>query len=219
MDVTTSRKSLLYLWIPLALVLGGSLGYLFNARFCHVTIGKRVGGELEIYLSLRKLFAEHVIWTDRYIASSLSDVAESQAVAKHLFENQDALGALFGSIYGHAAGKTIADIFKEHSLIIVDLLAALRLSNQDQIKQQQEKWDTNTEMLARTLSDLTPSLAYETLKNQLAELAILMLQIMQSRIAKSWDTETQSFDQAFSLTLNVATEVARAIIDQYPGKF
>lgn len=215
----SSRRTLLYFWLPIALLLGLAGGYLYNTRFCSASISKRVGDELGLYFTMRKLWADHVFWMRNYLMSAISDKSNTQLVAKRLLKNQDDIGSAFGQFYGSAVGKALADLLKEHILIMVDLVSSVRLNNSSELKELDDKWHKNADDIAKALSDLNPSWPYKTIQKMLYEHLDLTHQEISAMLKKDWSADIAAFDKAFEQILEMAVDFAQGIISQFPARF
>ena len=83
---------------------------------------------------MRKLWADHVVWTRQYIIAATNDTADVQPTTDRLLKNQDEIGAAIAPYYGADAGRKLTDLLKQHILIAVDLVSAAKAN--DQVKRQ-----------------------------------------------------------------------------------
>ena len=76
---------------------------IFRLKFCAGQYGddvKQVGlfkspltrSAVELRMSMRKLWEDHITWTRNYIISSLADLEDTGKVAERLLKNQDDIG-------------------------------------------------------------------------------------------------------------------------------
>src|SRR5438270_10880721 len=70
--------------------------------------------------ALRRLWADHVIWTRQYIVGALSGAPDAGAAAGRLLRNQEDIGNAIVPLYGAEAGQELTRLLKEHILIAVD---------------------------------------------------------------------------------------------------
>ena len=80
--------------------------------------------------NLRKLWADHVIWTREYLVAAIAATQDAQAAGR-LLKNQEHLGNAIVPYYGQAAGNGLTDLLKQHIMIAVDLIAAAKAGQQE----------------------------------------------------------------------------------------
>src|SRR6476660_5521728 len=83
-----------------------------------------------VRVALRKLWADHVIWTRQYIVAAVAGTPDADAAAGRLLKNQADIGASIVPYYGQAGGDRLAELLKQHILIAVDLVAAAKAGDQ-----------------------------------------------------------------------------------------
>src|SRR6266404_2609972 len=102
--------------ILLALLFGGFIGYLigFSAgnTTSSVTPEANLNKGVELKFAMRKLWADHVIWTRQYIVNTYSENSESGEAAAKLFKNQEEIGAAIVPYYGKGAGDKLTSLLK-----------------------------------------------------------------------------------------------------------
>src|SRR5437588_11748867 len=67
--------------------------------------------------ALRRLWADHVIWTRQYIVAALAGSPDAEAAAGRLLRNQEDIGNAVVPFYGEAAGARLTGLLKDHILI------------------------------------------------------------------------------------------------------
>jgi hypothetical protein len=106
--------------------------------------------------AMRRLWADHVIWTREYIVAAVGDRPEADSAAARLLKNQEDIGNAVVPFYGEEAGSALTDILKQHIMIAVDLVAAARSGDQDAFQQHDAAWDANGREIAAFLSGANP---------------------------------------------------------------
>jgi len=218
-ETLTSRRNLLYFWLPILVMLGAAGGYLFNSRFCSSTINKRVGSELGLYLTMRELWTDHVVWTRNYIIDAIGESPSTQKVAARLLKNQEDIGHALAQFYGNATGQAVTDLLKEHILIAVDLITAAKLDNTDEYKQLDKKWHDNADQIAKALSDLNPNWPYDVVQKMLYEHLALTTDEVVAQLKKDDAKDIAAFDKVIKEIWNMADVLTKGILQQFPAKF
>jgi CTP:molybdopterin cytidylyltransferase MocA len=60
--------------------------------------------------AMRRLWADHVIWTRQYVVAAVGDTPDAQAAAGRLLKNQEDIGNAVVPFYGEAAGAGLTDL-------------------------------------------------------------------------------------------------------------
>ena len=76
--------------------------------------------------AMRRLWADHAIWTRQYIIAAVAGTPDAEAAAARLLRNQEDIGNAIVPYYGEEAGAALTKYLKEHILIAVDLVAAAK---------------------------------------------------------------------------------------------
>src|SRR5256885_12704486 len=74
--------------------------------------------------ALRRLWADHVIWTRQYIVAALAGSPDAETAAGRLLRNQEDIGNAIVPFYGEAAGAKLTQFLKDHILNALDAIAA-----------------------------------------------------------------------------------------------
>jgi hypothetical protein len=69
--------------------------------------------------ALRRLWADHVVWTRQYVIAAVAETPDAQAAAARLLKNQEDIGNAVVPFYGEEAGAGLTQLLKEHIQIAV----------------------------------------------------------------------------------------------------
>lgn len=104
---------------------------------------------------LRKLFTDHVIYTNWLIVVSLPKLQDSaDAVTDRLLENPKDIARLLDPLIGHSASYKLERLITDHLVIAKNLLTLLR--EKKDTKQEYQCFSDNAEELGKTVSTLNP---------------------------------------------------------------
>lgn len=170
-------------------------------------------------LAVRKLWADHVIWTREYIVAAIAGTPDADAAAARLLRNQDEIGDAIKPIYGGAAGNQLTKLLKEHVVIAVDLVAAAKAGDNAAFKRQDARWSANGEEIAAFLAGANPHWAKKDLVNLLSLHLSLTKNEAVARLQKRWADDVKAFDDIFVEIMTVADALADGIVRQFPQKF
>lgn len=169
--------------------------------------------------AMRRLWADHVIWTREYIVAAIGDAPDAQAAAGRLLKNQEDIGNAVVPFYGEAAGSGLTDLLKQHILIAVELVEAAKSGDQAKFQEQDAAWDKNARDIAAFLSGANPhwpeSDVYDLLNLHLS----LTKREAVARLEKNWDNDVAAFDEIFTEILTVADTLSDGLVKQFPEKF
>jgi hypothetical protein len=169
--------------------------------------------------SLRRLWADHVIWTRQYIVAFAADAADAGAAATRLLKNQEHIGNAIVPFYGQAAATQLTDLLRQHILIAVDLLKAAKAGDDVEFQRQDQKWSHNVEEIAGLLSGANPYWP----KADVLDLLNVHLKLTKdeavARLTGNWDADVAAFDDIFTEILTVSDTLAEGLISQFPDRF
>ncbi|MCR4294309.1 MAG: glycosyltransferase [Elusimicrobia bacterium] len=168
--------------------------------------------------SMRKLWAEHAIWTRAYIVAASAGAPDTAAAASRLLRNQSEIGAAFVPYYGDETGAKLGQLVKEHVLIAADLMAALKKGNEEKRRAADALWRDNAVELAALLNAANPHWSKEAYGDMLRRHLALTARQMTARLGKKWDEDIAAFDQAYAEILMMADDLADGVIKQFPEK-
>lgn len=168
---------------------------------------------------LRKLWADHAIWTRQYIVAFATDGADASAAAGRLLKNQEHIGNAIVPFYGEAAGTQLTTFLKQHILIAVDLLTAAKSGDDTEFQRQDQRWTQNAEEIASFLSGANPNWP----KGDVVDLLNVHLTLTKNeavaRLTGKWDDDVVAFDDIFTEIMTVSDTLTDGIIKQFPERF
>ena len=174
---------------------------------------------LSLRTNLRKLWADHVIWTRQYIVAVAGSAPDTQAAAERLLKNQDHIGNAIVPFYGQAAGEKLTQLLKEHISIAVALLAAAKASDDAGFKVADQQWTANAEAIAGFLSGANPNWPRKDVTDLLNLHLTLTKGEAVARLTGKWDDDIAAFDDIFTEIMTVSDALADGIVKQFPARF
>ena len=169
--------------------------------------------------AMRKLWADHVLWTRQYIVSTVLNDPSAQAASVRLLKNQADIGNAVVPYYGAAAGAKLTDLLKQHILIAVDLVSAAKAGNAVKQADADKRWHQNAADIATFLSGANPNWRRQTLLDMLNRHLALTTQEAVNRLQQKWNDDVSNFDAIFSQSMMMADALSAGIIKQFPAKF
>ena len=108
--------------------------------------------QLALHDGMRSLWEQHVAWTRFAIVSFAADLPDLPSTTAWLLRNQTHIGNAIKPYYGRAAGNTLTRLLKEHISGAVDLLAAAKAGDKDELAAAKAAWYANGREVADFLS-------------------------------------------------------------------
>lgn len=168
---------------------------------------------------MRRLWADHVIWTRMYIVSAVAGTPDADAAAGRLLRNQEDIGNAIVPVYGAAAGKKLTELLKQHIMIAVDLVSAAKAGDNAKFADADKRWTANADDIAGFLSGANPAWP----RKDVADLLYLHLKLTKdeavARMKKDWAADVKTFDEIFTESTLIADTLAEGILKQFPAKF
>jgi hypothetical protein len=168
---------------------------------------------------MRKLWADHVVWTRDYIIAAVSDQPDAKAAANRLMKNQEDIGNAVAKFYGAPAGQQLTTLLKEHITIAVDLIKAAKAGDKAGQQQADSRWQQNAMQIADFLSKANPNWPKDTLADLMKKHLSTTTNEVVARLNKDWEADVRAFDEVYEHILHMADALSDGIIKQFPGKF
>ena len=169
--------------------------------------------------AIRRLWADHVVWTRQYVVAAVGDAPDTEAAAGRLLKNQEDIGGAVVPYYGEAAGTALTDLLKQHILIAVDLIEAAKAGDDEKFQAEDAKWTKNAEQIADLLSGANPNWPKKDVVDLLGLHLSLTKQEVVARLQKDWAADVEAFDQIFNEIMTVADVLSDGIVKQFPDRF
>ena len=168
---------------------------------------------------MRKLWEDHVTWTRLYIVSAIAELADLEATAGRLLQNQADIGAASATLYGDDAGTALTDLLRQHILIAADLVEAAKSGDDAAVTTQSDLWYANADEIAQFLADANPAWPFETLSEMMRTHLDQTLAEATARLTADWDADIAAYDDIHLHILAMADALADGIVTQFPDRF
>lgn len=174
---------------------------------------------VELQLSMRKLWEDHITYTRNYIISSLADLGDTGDVAGRLLKNQDDIGDAIKPVYGDDAGNKLAALLRDHILIATEVVKAAKMGTKAELSNASKKWTANADDIAAFLSSANPNWSKSGLEDMLHKHLEFTTQEVVSRLNKDWAADIRAYDNGHVHMLMFADVLSKGIVKQFPDKF
>jgi hypothetical protein len=208
------------LLLPTGLVLLIAAGAITIDRVFLRSGGNQAGSKTcELKTTMRKLWADHVIWTREYIVSAVSDAQDHKDVTERLMKNQADIGDAVGQFYGADAGNAFTVLLKDHITLAAEVVAAAKAGNQEKLREADARWHKNAEDMSHFLNKANNNWTVNDLMAMFNDHLRLTTDEATARIKKEWKKDIRAFDDIFDQIMKMADMITFGIIKQFPGKF
>ncbi|MDN5339770.1 MAG: hypothetical protein PWQ30_879 [Euryarchaeota archaeon] len=175
--------------------------------------------EFELRTTMDKLWTEHVVWTRMYIISSLEDAPDTNATAERLLLNQEEIGDAIKPFYGEEAGDNLTALLKEHILIAVDIIEAVKAENTSQVEAGSARWNQNADDIAAFLADANPYFDESAIRDALyLHLAMTNDEVV-ARVNGNYTADIETYDEIYDQILVLSDTLSDGIVLQFPERF
>jgi hypothetical protein len=175
-------------------------------------------GAVELKENMRRLWADHVIWTRGYIVAAVANDPGATAQLNRLMKNQEDLGNAITPFYGSAAGTQLTTLLKDHIKIAGDLVTAAKAGDNMKVGDADKRWHDNAMDIANFLSGANPNWRKDDLVAMLNEHLSLTKQEAVARLEKRWTDDVSLFDRIFEQAMHMADALSSGIAKQFPAK-
>ncbi len=174
---------------------------------------------VDLRMTMRKLWEDHITWTRNYIISALAGFEDTGKVAERLLKNQDEIGDAIKPLYGDAAGMKLASLLRAHILIATEVVKAAKSGNKEELTKANKNWYANADDIAAFLSGANPNWTKKALSDLLYKHLELTTGEVVSRLNKNWTADIDFYDRGHVHMLMFADALTDGILKQFPNKF
>ena len=174
---------------------------------------------LSLQLALRRLWADHVIWTREYVVAAIANSPDTQAVAGRLLANQEHIGSAIVPFYGEQVGQALTGLLRQHIMVAVELIEAAKTGDEDKFADADRRWDQNARDIASFLSSANPNWPEHDVVDLLSQHLKLTKDEATARLQQRWEDDIEAFDQIFTEILTVSDVLSTGIVKQFPDRF
>lgn len=175
--------------------------------------------QVDLKMTERKLWSDHVLWTRNFIISDLASLEDKDAVLQRLLKNQDDIGNAIKPYYGEDAGNNLAQLLREHITIAGQVVDAAKSGNKKDLEKYNKDWYENADKISEFLSSANPNWSNKDLKDMLYKHLQLTTDEVLARLNKDWKADISAYDKGENHMLMFADMLSNGIMKQFPEKF
>jgi len=167
----------------------------------------------------RKLWHEHVKWTNSFVVSDIANLEDKGDVLNRLLRNQDDLGQSIAPYYGNNNAKTYAKLLREHIAIAGQVVDAAKVGNTSDFNKYNKLWYKNADDIVAFLHKLNPNWSKKVLTDMFYTHLKLLTDQTTFYLKKQWKDYIRSYDKGEDHMLMFADIISKGIEKQFPQKF
>ena len=169
---------------------------------------------------MRKLWEDHITWTRLAIVSFVDDLSDLDATVARLLRNQSDIGAAIKPYYGAKAAKRLTALLEEHINGAVELLAAAKAGDAQQVEQASDTWYRNGKEIADFLSSANPdNWPRKAMRSMMRKHLDQTLAEATQRLGGDHVAEVRTYDRIHRHILEMADALSDGIVAQFPNRF
>jgi hypothetical protein len=189
----------------------------------HAEVAKTNGVSAQqaaLHDNMRRLWEDHITWTRLFIVSASADLPDTPATTRRLLRNQDDIGDAIKPFYGHAAGKRLTTLLKEHITVAAALLAAAKAGDQGAVEDQSRAWYRNADEIADFLAKANPdNWPRKEMRSMMSEHLDLTLTEAVAHLEQRHRVDIRTYDRIHRQILEMADMLSDGIAAQFPKRF
>jgi hypothetical protein len=189
----------------------------FPKQFEHKKISQQ---QVDLTLTMDKLWEDHVTWTRMFIISVTSDLPDADLAAQRLLQNQVDIGNAIKPIYGDEAGEQLTSLLNDHILIAAELLSAAKAGDNAKFEDANQRWYQNADEIGAFLHSANPK--YWSLADMQAMMKVHLDKTLEEAVARlneDWNADIAAYDQIHDDILHMAGMLTEGILAQFPKEF
>lgn len=161
--------------------------------------------------TLRKLFTDHAVFTERFIVSFLDNRPETESIKSRLLSNQPEIGNYLGLYVGADNGVAIGELLTEHIKAVAGVLQALK-SKSDTKKSIKVVFD-NVEKVAKALSKISNGVLKDSkVYDEFAIHNEYVIKLAKLHQEKNYDKEIKTYDEYYTHMLSFSDMLCDGLI-------
>lgn len=161
--------------------------------------------------TLRKLFTDHAVFTERFIVSFLDNRPETEVIKARLLSNQPEIGDYLGAYVGFDNGVEIGRLLTEHIKAAAGVLKDLK--NKSDTKKSIEIVFNNVEEVAKALSGISNgALKDSKVYDEFAIHNEYVVKLAKLHQGKNYTNEIKTYDQYYTHMLSFSDMLCDGLI-------
>ncbi len=174
---------------------------------------------VELKVSMRKLWEDHVAWTRNVILCLVDELPGKDQAIKRLLQNQIDIGTTFKPYYGEAMGNKLTQLLCTHINTSVEVVKAAKVGNAIALDEANKKWYENADQISEFLCKENPNWIITDMKIMMNVHLKLTTDEVTQRIKRNYDGDVIAYDKIRKEILAMADMFTMGITKQFPEKF
>ncbi len=217
MQLSIKKYSLIVVFIALISAIIGLNSCINNHHKKETVVAIDTSADLKT--NMRKLWADHIIWTRNVILCIVDDLPGKEEAVKRLLQNQVDIGNAFKPYYGDDAGNEFTKLLTPHITISAEVVLAAKNDDLKALELAKTRWYANADEIVVFLNRINPNWKVDHMKMMFYDHLKLAADEATNRIEKDYVADVAGFDKIHSEILIMADMFTNDIVKQFPEKF
>lgn len=174
---------------------------------------------LNLNQEMRELWEQHDVWTRLTIESIVFNLPDEPFVIRRLLRNPQDFADALRPFYGRRIAAEFARLLNEHLVIAAQLVRAAQIGDGGRVADAERRWFRNAREIAAFFARVNPFWSERTWTEMLFDHLRMVqreaVQMLQGNYQGSIDT----YDEVETQSLEMADEMWRGIVRQFPRRF
>lgn len=174
---------------------------------------------LSLNQTMRELWEQHDVWTRLTIESIVFRLPDERFVISRLLRNPEDFAQALRPFYGRRIAGQFALLLTDHLVIAAELVQAAQAGDARRVAELERRWFQNARDIAAFFAKINPFWSERRWREMLFDHLRLVqteaVQMLQGMYQASIDT----YDQVEAQSLEMADEMWRGIVRQFPRRF
>jgi hypothetical protein len=176
--------------------------------------------QLDLRLSMRTLWAQHMEWTRLAIVDFASGSAGFDTTAGRLLQNQVDIGNAIKPFYGQDAGAKLTTLLQVHITDFVGLFQAAKARDAAALESAKTAVYANAQEIADFLAAANPkNWSQDEMRSMMKEHIDQTISYGSAELSGRYAEGIATYDLAEQHMLMMADDLSDGIINAFPGKF
>ncbi len=175
--------------------------------------------EFELSNEFRLLWEQHGAWTRMTIITIVFGLPDAGFVTQRLLRNPDDFKRALEPFYGREAAFEFAHLLRDHLVIAAELVTSAKKGDVRAAEDAERRWYVNADQIAAFLASINPFWSRKEWERMLHEHLVLVKKEAVDMLQGQYEASIQTYDEMEVQILEMADEMTRGIVKQFPRRF
>jgi len=168
---------------------------------------------------MRMLWEQHAAWTRMTIISIVDHLPDENLTTERLLRNPKDIAEVFQSYYGKDVAQRLESLLTDHLVLAAALVKAAQAGDTIKAQEIERRWYANADKIVELLSSINPYWHRESMRQMWYRHLAQVKEQAVTRLNGDYATSIAVYDEGEILILQMADELTRGIVKQFPQFF